>query len=193
MIVGSMANAFCASGGFCAGNTQVVDHQRLSGSAYCFSASIPAMLAVSASEALKHIQERPQLLRELSERARSFRQILSHKSLESLIELHSGDVNCPAPFFHIRINPSFLRTLTTRDGHELSRTDEERLLQDVVDECACQGVLMTRAKYVYDQERNCPRPSIKVYVTTGLSKKENDKAAGIVKSAIIKVFGKWKK
>lgn len=192
MIVGSMSNALCASGGFCAGNIQVVDHQRLSGSAYCFSASIPAMLAVSASEAIKYIQERPQMLRDLAERARSFRNILLHKSLETLIELESGDLHSPVPFFHIRINPVFLKN-RSRDGHEFTREDEERLLQDVVDECGYQGVLVTRAKYVYDQERHCPRPSIKVCVTIGLTRKENDKAAGIVKSALVKVFGKWKK
>jgi len=28
-------------GGFCAGSTFVIDHQRLSGSGYCFSASLP--------------------------------------------------------------------------------------------------------------------------------------------------------
>ncbi|CDH57970.1 serine palmitoyl transferase subunit [Lichtheimia corymbifera JMRC:FSU:9682] len=171
---------------------KLVDHQRLSGLAYCFSASIPAMLAVSASEGLKYIQENPQMLRDLTDRARAFRQTLTHKSLENLIEMSSPDLHSPAPFFHIRINPTFLKS-RSRDGHEFSREDEERLLQDVVDECAAQGVLLTRAKYVYEQERNCPRPSIKVYVTIGLSKKENDKAAGVVKSGIVKVFGKWKK
>ena len=185
-----MSNALCASGGFCAGNIQIVDHQRLSGSAYCFSASIPAMLAVSASEALKYIQEKPQILRDLADRSRSFRQVLSHKSLENLIELSGSDVYSPSPFFHIRVNPAFLRS---RGRDDISREDEERLLQDVVDECSYQGVLITRAKYVYDQERNCPRPSIKIYVTIGLTKKESDKAAGVVKSAIVKVFGKWKK
>lgn len=189
MIVGSMATALCSSGGFCAGSVEIVDHQRLSGSAYCFSASIPAMLAVSTSEALKYIQDEPQLLKVLGERARTFRQTLSHKSLETFIELHDSDINSPAPFFHIRINPVFLKSRR----EELKREDEERLLQDVVDECASQGVLITRAKYVYDQERACPRPSIKVYVTVGLSRKENDKAAGILKSAIVKIFGKWKK
>ncbi|SAM08704.1 hypothetical protein [Absidia glauca] len=189
MIVGSMSSSLCGSGGFCAGSVEIVDHQRLSGSAYCFSASIPAMLAVSASEALQIISQQPNLLVELEERSRSFRQTLLHKSLEPLVELFSGDLDSPAPFFHIRAKPSFLRS--TR--HEVSREEEEVLLQDVVDECGSQGVLVTRAKYVYDQERHCPRPSIKIYVTIGLSKKENDKASGIVKSAIIKVFTKWRK
>lgn len=186
MIVGSMANALCSSGGFCAGSEEIVDHQRLSGLAYCFSASIPAMLAVAASEAIHIIKNHPEQLTELFERATSFRQTLHHKTLESYIELFSGDLDNPAPFFHIRIKPSFLQD-------EMSRQDEEYLLQDVVDECAYQGVLVTRAQYVIDQERNCPRPSIKISVTIGLTRKENDKAANTVKNAIIKVFSKWRK
>lgn len=193
IIVGSMANALCSSGGFCAGSEEIVDHQRLSGQAYCFSASIPAMLAVSASEAIKIIKSNPSQLTELSERGKTFRQVLTHKSLESYIELFSGDPENPAPFFHIRIKPSFLESHAIDTGDDISRDDEEYLLQDVVDECAYQGVLITRAKYVVDQERECPRPSIKINVTIGLSKKENEKAAGIVKTAIIKIFSKWRK
>ncbi|KAI7902791.1 pyridoxal phosphate-dependent transferase [Cokeromyces recurvatus] len=193
IIVGSMANALCSSGGFCAGSVAIVDHQRLSGLAYCFSASIPAMLAVSSSEAIKLINEQPQLLAELAERTKTFRLTLTHKSLESFVELFSGDPENPAPFFHIRAKPSFLQSRLLEHEEEISREDEEYLWQDVVDECANQGVLVTRAKYVIDQERHCPRPGIKISVTIGLTKKENEKAAGIVKSAIIKVFTKWRK
>ncbi|KAG2212583.1 hypothetical protein INT47_000559 [Mucor saturninus] len=186
MIVGSMANALCASGGFCAGSEEIVDHQRLSGLAYCFSASIPAMLAVAASEAIAVIKQHPEQLAELSQRATSFRQILSHKTLAPYIQLFSGDLQNPAPFFHIRIHPEFLQTDTTRQ-------EQEYLLQDVVDECAYQGVLVTRAHYVEDQERHCPSPSIKISVTIGLTLKENDKAANIIKNAILKLFSKWRK
>lgn len=193
MIVGSMANALCSSGGFCAGSEEVVDHQRLSGLAYCFSASIPAMLAVASSEAIQIIKNNPQDLIELGERAKTFRQILNHKSLEPLTELFSGDIESPAPFFHIRIKPSFLEAHLFESENEVSREEQEYLLQDVVDECAQYGVLVTRSKYVVDQERVCPRPSIKISVTIGLTRKENEKAAGIVKNAIIKIFNKWRK
>lgn len=193
MIVGSMANALCSSGGFCAGSEEIVDHQRLSGLAYCFSASIPAMLAVSTSEAIQIIKKEPANLVELAERGRTFRQVLSHKTLEPYIELSSGDLDNAAPFFHIRAKPAFLGSRLLDNEAELARDNEEYLLQDLVDECAYQGVLVTRAKYVIDQERACPRPSIKISVTIGLTKKENEKAAGIVKSAIIKVFSKWRK
>jgi serine palmitoyltransferase len=193
MIVGSMSNALCSSGGFCAGSEEIIDHQRLSGLAYCYSASIPAMLAVSAREAIKLIKEQPAILMELSERTKSFRSILSHKSLEPYIDLFSGDLDNPTPFFHIRVKPSFLQSRILDHEKDVCREDQEYLLQDVVDECANQGVLITRAKYVVDQERDCPNPSIKISVSIGLTKKENEKAASTVKSAIIKVFTKWRK
>jgi serine palmitoyltransferase len=192
-IVGSMSTTLCSSGGFCAGSNEIIDHQRLSGSAYCYSASIPAMLAVSASEALKIIQQQPSILTELRERMQSVRQTLKHKSIEPLIDIDSADMESPAPFLHIRAKSTFLKLHLKGDETEVSREDEERLLQDVVDECAYQGVLVTRAKYVIEQERHCPKPSIKIYATTGLTKKETEKAASVVKAAIIKVFGKWRR
>ncbi|KAL7328685.1 serine palmitoyltransferase component [Mucor circinelloides] len=193
MITGQLSNAICGSGGFCAGSIEVIDHQRLSGLAYCFSASMPAMLAVSASEAFRILEQQPALLKELAERILSFRQVLSHKSLEPFVYLESSDLNSPAPFFHIRAQKAYLDAHTQDNEDRVSREAEERLLQDVVDECAYQGVLVTRAKYVYDQELRCPAPSIRISVTIGLTKKENDKAANVVKSAIVKVFGKWRK
>ncbi|KAI8333740.1 pyridoxal phosphate-dependent transferase [Chlamydoabsidia padenii] len=186
MIVGSMA-ALCSSGGFCAGSVEIVDHQRLSGSAYCFSASLPAMLTIAASEAINMLTQQPHLLRDLRERVQAFRHTLAHKSVDGLVDIDAS--NPEVPFFHIRIKPFVLtnRGVTKRE-------DEERWLQEVVDECASQGVLVTRAKYVNDQERALPRPSIKIHLTAGLSKKENDKAATIVKSALTKILsGKSKK
>ena len=38
-------NALASIGGFCCGDREVVDHQRLSGLGYCFSASLPPYLA----------------------------------------------------------------------------------------------------------------------------------------------------
>lgn len=41
-------NALASIGGFCAGDREIVDHQRLSGLGYCFSASLPPFLATGA-------------------------------------------------------------------------------------------------------------------------------------------------
>ena len=49
IICASMSNSLASIGGFCAGSMRVIDHQRLSSTGYCFSASLPPFNAVSAS------------------------------------------------------------------------------------------------------------------------------------------------
>lgn len=53
LLTGSMAGALCAAGGFCAGSDEVVDHQRITSAAYTYSAALPAMMATTASEAIR--------------------------------------------------------------------------------------------------------------------------------------------
>lgn len=48
----SLDMAVASVGGFCAGKRYIIDHQRLSGLGYCFSASVPPMMASAAIEAL---------------------------------------------------------------------------------------------------------------------------------------------
>jgi serine palmitoyltransferase len=67
---------------------------------------------------------------------------------------------------------------------------EERLLQDVVEEVLAQGVLITRAKRLRGQEMIEPRASIRLAMTSALTKKETEKAVGVVKAALVKVLGK---
>lgn len=66
-------------------------------------------------------------------------------------------------------------------------------MQEVVDEALAQGVLITRAKRLRGQEVVEPRPTIKLAVTAALSKKETEKAAQVIKNALVKVLGKRKR
>lgn len=43
-------------GGFCVGSTFIVEHQRLSGLGYCFSASLPPLLTQAAISALDQFE-----------------------------------------------------------------------------------------------------------------------------------------
>lgn len=45
-------NSLASIGGFCSGEREVVDHQRLSGLGYCFSAALPPYLATGAAPTL---------------------------------------------------------------------------------------------------------------------------------------------
>jgi serine palmitoyltransferase len=57
ILTGTMGTALAANGGWCVGTRAMVDHQRLSGSGYVFSAALPPMLAVAASDVLDRFEE----------------------------------------------------------------------------------------------------------------------------------------
>ncbi|KAF9896114.1 serine palmitoyltransferase component, partial [Lobosporangium transversale] len=124
MIVGSMANTLSAAGGFCAGAKEVVDHQRLSGQAFVFSASIPAMLAVCASEAIKILSSTPQgpkLLKDLQANASAFRNVII--TAPQWIEVSSAP---ESPILHLRFPKAALTTAGVQ-----TRDDEKLLLQEI--------------------------------------------------------------
>jgi serine palmitoyltransferase len=119
IIVGTMSNALGSSGGFCCGSNLIVEHQRLSGQAYTFSASLPAMSTVAVIEAVKFLQQRPNELIILAQNSETMLTSLVRSLDNSLVKV-DGVVG--SPIFHIRlINP-----LSDRE-------DEERFLQEAVD------------------------------------------------------------
>lgn len=68
MICSSLENAVASIGGFVVGSTFIVEHQRLSGLGYCFSASAPPLLAQAAISALDHFEKDPNMFTQLNER-----------------------------------------------------------------------------------------------------------------------------
>ena len=56
----SLENAMGSIGGITLGSDEVVDHQRLSGSGYCFSASSPPFTATTAMASLRELQQEKQ-------------------------------------------------------------------------------------------------------------------------------------
>lgn len=75
---------------------------------------------------------------------------------------------------------------------ESTRQEQERLLQEIVDVCGENGVLLTTTKRTWAQEMTEIKPSIRICVSAALSKKEMEKAGTVVKNAINKVLGKKK-
>ena len=74
-------NSLASVGGFCAGDREIVDHQRLSGLGYCFSASLPPFLATAAVGALDVLESQAgTLLPVLADNARLLRSKLAEIS-----------------------------------------------------------------------------------------------------------------
>ncbi len=67
LISASLENAVEAVGGFCVGTHFIVEHQRLSGLGYCFSASQPPLLTQAAISALDVFEKEPKIFEQLND------------------------------------------------------------------------------------------------------------------------------
>ncbi|KFX92340.1 hypothetical protein V490_05439 [Pseudogymnoascus sp. VKM F-3557] len=184
MIVGSLSGPLCAGGGFCAGSVDIVEHQRISAAAYTFSAALPAMMATTASEALNMLQTMPEILTGCRENIKAMRAQLDPRS--DWITVTSAVDN---PMVLCVLKPDVVNT------RRLSTSDQERVLQECVDECLANGVLITRLKAMPVAPSSTAKeqgwqlqPALKVCVTTGLTKKETEKAGVVIRHAVTKVM-----
>lgn len=182
MIIGSLAGPLCAQGGFCAGSNDVVRHQRINAASYTYSAALPAMAAVTASETLQMLTCNPDILLQCRENIRAMRAQLDPRS--DWIQCTSDPEN---PVMLLVFKPEVV------SSRRLSNEDQERLFLDITDECLANGVLVTRLKSqpmigsIGTKDINI-KPALKVCITSGLSKKEIEKAGVTIRHAITKIM-----
>ncbi|XP_031433185.1 serine palmitoyltransferase 1 isoform X2 [Clupea harengus] len=166
LISANMENAVASIGGFCCGRSFVIDHQRLSGQGYCFSASLPPMLAAAAIEALNIMEEDPDIFVILGDKCKHV-----HKALQGTPGLKV--VGEPfAPALHLQLEKS----TGSRDG-------DVKTLRSIVDYCLSRGIAITQARYLDKEEKFLPPPSIRVVVTVEQSNEEIEEAASRVREA----------
>ncbi|XP_026128971.1 serine palmitoyltransferase 1 [Carassius auratus] len=171
LISANMENALASIGGFCCGRSFVIDHQRLSGQGYCFSASLPPMLAAAAIEALNIMEEDPGLFRVLRDKCKHV-----HKALQGTPGLKViGEPLAPA--LHLQLENS--------SG---SRTDDLKLLRAIVDYSLDRQIALTLARYLDKEERFLPPPSIRVVVTVEQTQDEIQTAAQCIREAALKIL-----
>ncbi|XP_044301984.1 serine palmitoyltransferase 1 isoform X1 [Varanus komodoensis] len=166
LISASMENSLASIGGFCCGQSFVIDHQRLSGQGYCFSASLPPLLAAAAIEALNIMEESPDMFQILQEKCKRI-----HKALQGIPGLRLvGESFSPA--LHLQLEES--------TG---SQEGDMRLLKEIVDYCMNRGIALTQARYLEKEEKFLPPPSIRVVVTVEQTELELDKAVSLIREA----------
>uniref|UniRef100_A0A8C5HW20 Serine palmitoyltransferase 1 n=1 Tax=Gouania willdenowi TaxID=441366 RepID=A0A8C5HW20_GOUWI len=166
LISANMENAVATVGGFCCGRSFVIDHQRLSGQGYCFSASLPPMLAAAAIEALNIMEEDPDIFMVLRENCKYV-----HKALQRIPGLRlEGEPFAPA--LHLQLEKS--------SG---SREADMKLLRSIIDYCLNRNVALTLARYLEKEERFLPTPSIRVVVTVQQTEEEIQKAVSCIVEA----------
>lgn len=148
-ITASLENSFASYGGFAAGTSFIVDHQRLSGTGYCFSASLPPLQAAAVLVAIDKLEQS-------SERISQLR--------ENCIRFHEQLKNCP----HLQVDGDEISPIKhLRFNYRLDdRSEEQRKLENVVNRCFNKGLALTTARYLEDEEIRLPRPSIRLIVSS---------------------------
>lgn len=164
--------------------------QRINSPGFVFSAALPPLLAVSGSEAISLLSipltstNPSHPLSNLPENIRTIRHIL--EGINN-IQIPSAEIS---PLIHVTIKPTSSFHFSSIES---SREEQERLLQDVVDLCAENGVLISRTKRNWSQEMVEQTPSIRICVSAALTKKEMEKAGSTLKAALVKVLGKGRR
>ncbi|EEB96389.1 hypothetical protein MPER_04487 [Moniliophthora perniciosa FA553] len=157
---------------------------------------MPPLLAVSGSEGINILRSTPSILEALHENVHAARAILDRMDNITISSHPASPIihiylrtNAPSaqPHAHKPSNPA---SPLPRDAPQWDIAGEEKVLQDIVEEALAQGVMITKAKRLRGMEITEARPSIRLALTSALSKKETEKAVGIVKSAIVKVLAK---
>lgn len=143
---------------------------------------MPPLLATSGSEAISYLRNTPSVLTTLHDNVDTIRTVLEKTEGITLL----GHRASPIIHFYLRNSPQHLTATPPSPNHEA----EERVLQDIVDDALANGVLITRGKHLRSQEMIDPRPTIRIAATAALSKKDVEKATGIVKASIARVLAR---
>lgn len=178
IVGGSMGNALASIGGFCAGDREIVDHQRLSGLGYCFSASLPPFLATAGVCALDHLEQQGgELIPKVQESARLFRKLAAGIPHLSVV---GGEAAAISPVIHLALSP---------EPQAAEYEAGDAALQRVVDDClAREGVLLALGRYSRLERRRLP-PSIRVAVTAQHTAADLQKAVAALKASCKRVLG----
>lgn len=216
--IGSMANSFASSGGFCVGVNPMVHHQRISSNAYVFSASLPPYSAKVTSQAIREILA-PENLDPTTGKSKLMVQL--HKKtvdvydrLEAALEkLPMHIVSSPqSPMIHLRLREKVREQLnlplmygnstfitTGKPAKLLNEFDEylnleSFILQKVIDYVLeHEGILITRSKLILEHE-NLPvlPPHLLIMINIGVKEEELDRVVEVLPKAIENVFSNIK-
>jgi serine palmitoyltransferase len=168
-----LENAMGSIGGVTVGNQEVVDHQRLSGAGYCFSASLPPFLATAAQASLKSMVDSPEIFANLKENMEHF-----HNELNS-----SGIV--PSNLYvssEATLSPLVYLQLT---DESLTIEEEVHVLNRIATKCLENGVLVvSTGSHVFDHLHKIPPPSLRITIMTKQSKEEITNAVSVLKNVV---------
>lgn len=177
VVCGALSTSLGSVGGFCVGSREMCDHQRLSGSGYIFSASLPPFLAAAASAALSRLAAQQELPARLAANARALRMALAATPGLRVYGV-DGDGSATSPLVHMHLEPPVE-----------SDVAGDALLTRIADIALKRhSVLVAVARYSR-LERSRPPPSLKLYASSAMTQRHIAQVAKAVSEAAAEVLG----
>ncbi|KAF3428768.1 hypothetical protein E2986_02280 [Frieseomelitta varia] len=169
MIMGSLDWAIGSIGGFCVGTSFIIEHQRLSGLGYCFSASLPPLLTTAAITSLDIMKNNPQIFKSLRDNC-----IAINQGLQNIHCLECSSFP-ESPVKHVYLK------------NKKDRAAEEQLLSKISNRCIENNLAIITPVYL-EAEKNLPRPSLRLCISTLLNKSDIDFAMNVLKKCAEEVL-----
>jgi serine palmitoyltransferase len=174
----AMDTALASVGGVCLGTREIVDHQRLAGAGYCFSASAPPFLSAAALASLDALKTDPGVLGSLASVSKLL--CAGVESLQGLERLSSE----MSPVVHL--------VLST----QLDFEEELTVLEAVSKALLHRGVSAAVIKFPEDAIDRLitsgHRPTLRLIAHVGLSSSEITKAIASLQASVNEVIFKSK-
>jgi serine palmitoyltransferase len=164
----SLENSLGSIGGVTVGNEEVVDHQRLSGAGYCFSASSPPFTASAAIQSLQNLEKNPELVKILRDNVRLF-----HEKLKTV-----GDDLIPGTLVVTSDERSPIVYMELATEH-----DDGALLDAIADECLAKGkvALVSTKRY---HAKQIPIPAIRLAISAAHTREDIDEVVQVLQQAV---------
>ncbi|KAI0989588.1 hypothetical protein GJ496_001455 [Pomphorhynchus laevis] len=181
ILCGSLEYALGSIGGFSCGSSYVVDHQRLSSLGYCFSASLPPLLAASALEAINFLQS--DYGRQQLQKLRSLSQYL-HRNLLTISELEVIGESF-SPVKHIKLSKNNYR----KEFKILENWAKfhVNILDKIVMFAQSQRILLTRCSHLPDDSGSDMFGTIRITVSIACSEEEINTLCLVLRRSLIEI------
>ena len=168
VIAASLENAGASVGGFCAGDTGVVAYQRLMGSGYVFSASLPPYLATAAAHAVRRIAAEPRLVARAAASAQALREAVLAGRVPGL----TTDADELSPVVPLRLAAG------------AAAGDQTALLAEIAKRARAKGVGVCVARInPLVPEKQTPPPALRAYASAARLPGDLAKALAVLAEA----------
>ena len=183
----NLENAMGSIGGITIGNEEVVDHQRLSGAGYCFSASLPPFLATAAQACLEKMEAEPHILQVLKDNIAYFYDKLQ-VDLPDVLKITSSNGISPILFLQLNHDNDVSVNIDA-----MTRRQQIDLLDEIAMKCLTNGLfVVSTGRHVVQHLHKIPPPALRLTIMAKQSKADIDTAIQVLNDVVADVISKRK-